>query len=172
MFNSDTRYKLFLSVYPGHIRAQVQPTWLINSRLDRARASNLSRTRSVLRYSLGGCRAYSVCYAIVLQDVDGVLLDHWECVLKLPQTTVTVGERQSLPTKHCILVNLDDVVGVFVSSISILRITYHLSASMSTTSLTASVVRTNGPSSCTHTLSSIRIPIPLKCSGHRSLWST
>lgn len=41
-------------------------------------------------------------------------------------------------------------------------------ASMSTISFTASVVKTNGESSWTQTESSIRIPIPLKCAGHRS----
>jgi hypothetical protein len=40
------------------------------------------------------------------------------------------------------------------------------------TSLTASVVKTKTLFSLTHTLSSIRIPIPLKCSGHRSSWGT
>lgn len=35
------------------------------------------------------------------------------------------------------------------------------------TSFTASVVNIKGSRSCTHTLSSMRIPIPLKCLGHR-----
>lgn len=42
------------------------------------------------------------------------------------------------------------------------------SASMSSTSLTASVDRTNGDSSSTHMLSSMRMPMPRKCLGQRS----
>lgn len=49
---------------------------------------------------------------------------------------------------------------------------YPLNASISTTSFTASVVNTNGPSSCTTILSSIRIPIPRKASGQRSSLGT
>lgn len=45
-------------------------------------------------------------------------------------------------------------------------------ASISATSLTASVVRFRGVSSKTHTLSSMRMPMPLKCAGHLSSFAT
>ena len=47
-----------------------------------------------------------------------------------------------------------------------------LKSSISSTSFAASLVSTSGRSFPTHTLSSIRMPMPRKCSGHRSSLST